>query len=89
MEVCDSKTEQQSTQVKDSNKKPIVGFDRGLQLVRIIKASQVNSKLMFMVSRLNGETDLLESSLVYKHYPVMAIQFFMEKLTNPKTGINI
>jgi hypothetical protein len=86
--TCDSKSEP-STQVNKSVKKPKTGFDRGLQPNKIIEASQVNRKLMFLVEWINGETDLLDSSLVYKKCPQMAVKFFMERLTSPENGINI
>lgn len=44
---------------------------------------------MFLVEWINGETDLIDSSLVYKKFPHIAVKFFIERLTSPENGINI
>lgn len=78
-----------STEVDKSGRSAADEFKRGLLPDKIIEASQVNKRLMFLVAWRNGRTDLLDSSLVYKKCPQLAVKFFMERLTSPGTGINI
>lgn len=61
-----------------------VGFDRGLEPDYIVGATQRNGNLMFLMTWKNSEdgaADLLDSSLVYKRCPQIAIKFFEERLT--------
>jgi len=60
---------------------PKVGFDRGLEPDHIVGATEVNGKLMFLIAWKNSEVaDLLESTVVYKKCPQLAIQFFEARL---------
>lgn len=58
-----------------------VGFDRGLEPDHIVGATEQNGKLMFLVAWKGTEVaDLLESTVVYKKCPQLAIKFFEARL---------
>ncbi|XP_015370725.1 PREDICTED: proline-rich receptor-like protein kinase PERK12 [Diuraphis noxia] len=58
-----------------------VGFDRGLEPDHIVGATEENGKLMFLIAwKDSNVADLLESTVIYKRCPQLAIQFFEARL---------
>jgi len=74
-------TTTENNQIVLSDVKEETGLDRGLQPDRIVTVSQNDGNLIFLVAWKNAdevEAELIEASVVYRKWPLLALKFFEE-----------